>query len=90
MLVPKHTRAIGGPGLSRDWPGPDSHERWLPYAVMEYENFRVSTEATSCDKGRKGGIIMWAGPNDDGEFLSEVSAFSELIVTCLPGTLMRR
>ncbi|KAK2796373.1 hypothetical protein FQN50_009589 [Emmonsiellopsis sp. PD_5] len=62
---------------------PDSrHERWLPYAVMEYENFRVSTEAEYCGKRGRESVVLFARPKAGQEFLFEVSAFSELRV-CL-------
>ena len=54
---------------------------WLPYAIMEYEQFQISTESMHCYNGRVG----WAGPREgysgsDGRYKFEVSTTSSKLV----------
>ncbi|KAK2754541.1 hypothetical protein FQN54_006942 [Arachnomyces sp. PD_36] len=71
---------LRGPDLS-NWPEPEGYKPWLPYAIMDYEQFALSTESNCCDKG---GIVLWTPPRPgSNSFKFEVTCSSELTVYLL-------
>ncbi|PGH07671.1 AGC/AKT protein kinase [Blastomyces parvus] len=62
---------------SRYQPAAAGKNQWLPYAILEYEQFQISAESEYCYDGQ----IGWAGPRaghwgSDGRYKFEVSTTS--------------